>query len=133
MSSSATKAYVMQRVTGATMILISLWIMFFLIPKVGDIIFNYNGARNITVDEVFTSPVNIALMITFAICGLYHGTLGMQSIIHDYIQCHVVKKVAVIVVISLAIFSSVSLSIFCIDMHVKSIRFKSSEMISHNL
>lgn len=132
MAGTATKNYMMQRITGAVMILISIWVMF-LIPKVGDIIFNYNGAPNETMQEVFTDPTKVALMIIFTICALYHGLLGMQSIIHDYIQCKMAKKIAVMIVFALAVFASVFLSLFCIDMHMKSIISQSSEMISRNL
>ena len=123
MSSTATKSYLMQRVTGAVMIPISIWILFWLLPQLGMVIFNYNANQERAIYEIFVRIDNITYMVIFSVCGLYHGILGMQSVLHDYIHCGVMKKIATITVYGSAIFSMIFLSIFCIDMHVKAVQY----------
>lgn len=119
MSGTATRSYMMQRITGAVMIPISIWILFYLLPKLGIIIFNTADIQKQILYEIFIDIDNITYMIIFVVCGLYHGVLGMQSVIHDYIHCSIIKKISTISIYALAIFSIFFLSIFCIDMHLK--------------
>jgi len=119
MSSKATRSYLMQRVTGAIMIPISVWILFFLLPKIGIIIFRHEKDRYEALYYIFSGIDNITYMLIFAICGLYHGILGMQSVINDYIHCHIMKKFAIIAIYGFAIFSAIFLTVFSFNMHVK--------------
>jgi succinate dehydrogenase hydrophobic membrane anchor protein len=123
MSGTATKSYLMQRVTGAVMIPISIWILFCLLPKLGIVMFNYSADQEGIIHKLFIGIDSITCMVIFAVCGLYHGILGMQSVIHDYIHCGVMKKIATITIYGLAIFSMIFLTIFCIDMHVKAVQY----------
>lgn len=132
MSGTATKSYLMQRVTGAVMIPISIWILFWLSPKLGIVIFNRQEDQDNVLHEIFRQIDNITYMVIFAVCGLYHGILGMQSVIHDYIHCGVMKKIATIIIYGLAIFSMIFLTIFCIDMHVQAVQYNEiNRTISH--
>ena len=119
MSGTATRSYLMQRVTGAVMIPISIWILFYLLPNLGIVIFNTGDIQKQTLHEIFRGIDNITYMIIFCVCGLYHGLLGIQSVIHDYMHCGVMKKISTIGIYCLTIFSMIFLSVFCIDMHLK--------------
>lgn len=119
MSGTATRSYMMQRVTGAVMMPISIWILFYLLPKLGIVIFKTGDVQKQTLYEIFSGIDNITYMIIFLMCGLYHGVLGIQSVIHDYIYHSVIKKISTICAYCITIFSIIFLSVFCIDMHLK--------------
>ena len=123
MSSQATKSYLMQRVTGVVMIPISIWILFCLLPKVGIMIFHQDVSRHKGLYDIFSGLDSITYILIFTICGLYHGILGMQSVINDYIHCKVMKKMSIITIYGLTIFAIIFLSIFSIDMHMKVIKY----------
>jgi succinate dehydrogenase / fumarate reductase membrane anchor subunit len=121
MSETATKAYLMQRVTGAIMIPISFWILFALVPKVGSLVFNESINRNQVLYDMFGSINSLTYILIFVFCGLYHGIIGMESIIKDYIHCSTIKKLATIAIYGLALFTMVFLTIFSIDTHIQAI------------
>ncbi len=119
MSGTATKFYLMQKVTGAVIIPVSIWILFYLLPNIGCMIFNNSKLESTQLQKIFGGTHNITYMIIFIACGLYHGILGMQSVIQDYIHCSVMKKILLTVIYGCAIFAVVFLTIFSIDMHMK--------------
>ena len=123
MTSTATRSYLMQRVTGTIMIPISIWILFCLLPKIGILIFHPNTSHAQLLYDIFGRMDSLIYILIFAICSLYHGILGMKSVINDYIHCSIMKKLSIIAIYSFASFSIVFLSIFCIDMHVKIISY----------
>jgi len=123
MSTQATKSYLMQRITGVVMMPISIWILFFLLPKVGIMIFHQDVNRHKGLYDIFSGLDSITYILIFTICGLYHGILGMQSVINDYIHCKVMKKMSIITIYGLTIFAIIFLSIFSIDMHMKVMKY----------
>lgn len=123
MSSRATRSYLMQRVTGVVMIPISIWILFFLLPKTGGVIFHQDEGRNQALYQIFRGLDSITYILIFAICAFYHGILGMESVINDYIHCNVMKKISIVMIYCFAIFSIVFFSVFSIDMHIKTLRY----------
>jgi succinate dehydrogenase / fumarate reductase membrane anchor subunit len=119
MTSTATRSYLMQRVTGAIMIPTSIWILFCLLPQIGILTFHPHTSHPQALYEIFGRMDSLTYILIFAICSLYHGILGMQSVINDYIHCSIMKKLSTIAIYSFAIFSIVFLSMFSIDMHMK--------------
>lgn len=121
MTGTATRAYLMQRVTGAIMIPISLWMLFYLLPKLGLLILSDNANKDQILYEIFSPTTHITYILIFVFCGTYHGLLGMESVIKDYIHCNVMKKITTIAIYGSAIFTIVFLTIFSIDTHIQAI------------
>lgn len=82
--------WMLERITGAMLAPLSLWIVYSMV--------GLKGASY----EVFTlwlqSPLNAVLMIMFMLTSLYHGAMGLQVILEDYISCHCLRLVKIIAV-----------------------------------
>ena len=82
----------MQRLTAVALVPLTLWFAAGVIAHV--------GADLSDVRDWLGRPINAAAMILFAGAVFYHGQLGMQVVIEDYVH-HEGLKVASIVVVKL--------------------------------
>jgi succinate dehydrogenase hydrophobic membrane anchor protein len=110
----ASLNYYMQRSSGALLVPLSLWLIFFVIPTIIPALFLYN---EIKISGFFQSKVNIILLNIFLIIGLYHGFLGMASIFKDYIACDLVRKGFVYTLAFLVIFTCALGFTIILDQH----------------
>ncbi len=108
----------MQRISGVVLIPASLWMLFSIIPYVGKILLGDADVQNQAFEFIFGPIYNVSTLIIFLVCGLYHGTLGMKSIIYDYIQCPVQKKIAITFVSAISFVTMVFGLVFIMDAHV---------------
>lgn len=67
-----------QRLTAAALIVLSLWFVCTVIYLLGS---DYVSAR-----ETLAQPWNAVLMILFIATGFWHGQLGLQVVIEDYVH-----------------------------------------------
>lgn len=112
MIANPTRSYFIQRVTGVIMLPLVIWILFWIIPKVGILILcDSHDIQNILRD-CFGSSVSASCMVLFVICSMYHSVLGIQSIILDYVSCNVLRKICNVIILSFAAFITVFLSVF---------------------
>ena len=70
--------WINQRISAVFLIFFSVWILYFF-TKISK-----SSLDNIIV--MMKEPLNIVLTSIFVSLGLYHGTLGMQVIIEDYVS-----------------------------------------------
>lgn len=97
-----------QRFTAVILVLVSWWVMSFF----RQLIAIGNGAgqdmmtRMSEVVFVLQNPYNILILIIFACSSLYHGMLGMQVVIEDYVNCYWKR---IICLILLKIFTIVTI------------------------
>ncbi len=82
----------MQRLTAVALVPLTLWFAAGVIAHV--------GAELSDVQDWLGRPINAAAMILFVAAAFYHGQLGMQVVIEDYVH-HEGLKVASIVVVKL--------------------------------
>lgn len=82
----------MQRVTAVALVPLSLWFVAGVIAHV--------GAELSAVQDWLGNPFNAAAMILFTGATFYHGQLGMQVVIEDYVH-HEGLKVAGILAVKL--------------------------------
>lgn len=80
----------MQRLTAVALVPLTVW---FATGVIGHV-----GAELSAVRAWMASPLNAALMILFVSATFYHGQLGMQVVIEDYVH-HEGWKVAAIAVV----------------------------------
>lgn len=69
--------WLMQRVTAIILTISGVWVLFF-----------GNALAGRSMEEIVTilqRPENIVPLLIFSIVGFYHGALGMQVVIEDYI------------------------------------------------
>ena len=87
-----------QRFTAIMLALFTIWLTWFA----------YNLAHSKTqlaLIEVIKIPCNIIMLALFMLTALYHGVLGMNVIIEDYIRCRAMK---ISILVLLNIFSILS-------------------------
>ena len=59
------------------------------------------------------SPLNAVLLVVTLIAGFYHGALGLQTIIEDYVSSHG-KRTLAIIISKLIMFFFAALGIFSV-------------------
>ena len=112
-----TESYIMQRISGALVALLSIWILFFIIPAVGGIMFGSENTYYDSIQSIFGTIQSVTCLIIFIICSLYHSIIGLKSIINDYISCDVMKKVANFMIISGSFGAMIFLVVFVLTAH----------------
>jgi len=82
-----------QRVTAVALVFLSVWFIYFLntLPLSAD-----SNTLQIKIFSLLQSPVTVSLLITFVVISSYHGFLGLQVIIEDYISCEEIKLLIII-------------------------------------
>ena len=70
--------WIRQRISAVFLIFFTAWMLYF-IPKISK-----SSANDIVV--FMKQPINIVFTFIFVFLGIYHGTLGMQVIIEDYVS-----------------------------------------------
>ncbi|CAA6606456.1 Succinate dehydrogenase, hydrophobic anchor subunit [Rhodospirillaceae bacterium LM-1] len=95
------------RVTAIALIPLCLWFVASVISLM--------GADYDTLREFLGSPVNATLFSLLILAGFYHGLLGLQEVIVDYVHAKPVQ----IVLLLLVKFLAASLSVFLVLSIVK--------------
>lgn len=73
----------MQRLSAVLLIPLSAWFLICVTPFIGA---DYADAR-----VFLAQPMNAFLMIAFVLALFYHGMLGMQVVIEDYVNQHALE------------------------------------------
>ncbi len=87
-SHGGTHHWWMQRLTAIGLIPIGLWLFYALLN-----ISLYNYAQTVA---WLSKPLNATLMCAAVFIGIYHGMLGLQVIIEDYIQSHRTRTILMV-------------------------------------
>lgn len=87
----------MQRLTAIIMIPLIFWLVYF--------INSVSGAEIEVTLKNLRKPYNVIPAMLFLITALYHGMLGMQVVIEDYISC---LKSRYFLIISVKIFTLIT-------------------------
>ncbi|MEO8858594.1 MAG: succinate dehydrogenase, hydrophobic membrane anchor protein [Burkholderiaceae bacterium] len=77
-SHSGVHHWWLQRVTAIALIPLSIWFLFFM----GDLV----RADYSTVLAAIAQPVHAVLLIVLNVCLFWHGALGLQVIVEDYVH-----------------------------------------------
>ncbi len=80
----------MQRVTAVALVPLTIW---FAIGLIGHV-----GAEQSVVQAWFGNPINAALMILFVATAYFHGYLGTQVVIEDYVHNELLKIASILAV-----------------------------------
>ncbi|WP_323732449.1 succinate dehydrogenase, hydrophobic membrane anchor protein [Candidatus Bandiella euplotis] len=83
---SPTMHFIWQRCTALVLIPIFCWLLFSIVQFV-----HHSGSDDMVL--FLAHPVNFTLIIVFVLASLYHGFLGMDDIMKDYISCGVLYKI----------------------------------------
>lgn len=114
-----TESYILQRVTGAVMAPLSIYVLFWVVPAIGGIFSGDENKYYSAIHKIFGSIQSITCLLVFIICSMYHSILGMRSIMNDYISCDSMKKVLNYLLVGGALGVMVFVSILSLDLHSK--------------
>jgi len=70
--------FIVQRVTAVALLFLSIYFIVFVVGLIGA---DYASAR-----AAVAQPCNAVLLIAFLIASIWHGELGLQVIIEDYVH-----------------------------------------------
>jgi len=89
-----------QRITAVILALMSVWVFYF---------FDQMSASNAQEMIIcLQKPLNVAMILIFFVTTMYHGVLGMQVIIEDYVHCRIMRLVSLLGIQIFAIITTVS-------------------------
>lgn len=97
---SGTQHYIMQRVTAIALLPLTIWFVISAIMLI--------QAPLYRIPTFATSPLNLIATILFIAAFLYHGILGIKTIIEDYVHCKAMKYTLLLAVYFLTITSLVA-------------------------
>jgi len=80
---SGTRHWWVQRVTAVALIPLSFWLILF--------VKQLFQSSYIEISHWLASPFNSVLLLAWAFVGFYHGALGLQVVIEDYISSEGLK------------------------------------------
>ena len=109
-----------QRFSAIALIPLLVWFVAFII-KIA-------GGDSVTLLNSLSSPFNVVMLLLFIGTVLYHGTLGIQVVIEDYVSCEFMKMALIFGTRAFAIVTSVALLISVITFHVNHIGLKGGEL-----
>lgn len=99
-SGSGTHHWWHQRITAVILALMSVWVFYF---------FDQISTANVSEMIVcLQKPLNVAMILIFFVTTMYHGVLGMQVIIEDYVHCRIMRLVSLLGIQIFAIVTTVS-------------------------
>ncbi len=108
-SHEGTHHFWLQRITGIALIPLVLWFVFCATPLL--------GADLLTFKAWVASHYNPLLLILLILTGFYHGMLGLQVVIEDYVHGEATKltslilmKLAIVLIGGCAIFAVLRLT-----------------------
>lgn len=101
-----------QRVTAIALVPLAVWFVINIVRGVHSELF---------VLSFITSPLNALLTIFFIGAALYHGALGMQVVIEDYVHCKARKLVLLLLVQFVTIFTAAATILAVIALHANSL------------
>lgn len=99
---SGTHHWWMQRITALALVPLTLWFVAFLVVVV--------TADHETVIAWLRSPVVVILTSALIVAVFYHGALGMQVVIEDYVHVEALKLAGIVAVN----FASMLLAAVCL-------------------
>ncbi len=102
---SGAHHWLMQRLTAIGSLVLVPWLLFSLITLPN---LHYE-----TVHEWLARPVPATAMGLLVVTSFWHGRLGMQVMIEDYVHEHA-NKFAVMTLLNLAAFAGAAFGLFCV-------------------
>lgn len=98
-----------QRLTALALVPLVLWFVYNIVQA---------AQSGIGMVEFLSSPTQAVAMILFIVVSLYHGCLGVQVVIEDYVHCGCAKITLLIVTYFVSVISGVAAVLAIIYAHV---------------
>lgn len=112
---SGTDHHIKQRASAVVMAFLLVWFTVTLVRFV----------LALEIDRVYmlANPLQLILFFMFAIVALYHGALGMQMVIEDYVQCKYLRLGTILLVKVIALASVLAGCLAALILHFTSFSY----------
>lgn len=107
---SGSHHWLHQRISAIALLPLIIWLLYSIVTL------SYDIDANLAV--FFAYPVNAIFAILLIATGLYHGSLGLQVVYEDYIECKGLRVAMVYGTFLLSIATGVSAIIAIIRLHL---------------
>jgi len=94
-----------QRITAIALAPLSFWFLWVLVVNA--------GASHEEMRSLIAQPLNAVLLISFLYCAFWHGKLGLQVIIEDYVH-HRPTEITLLLVVKFSAFLSAAAGILAV-------------------
>ncbi len=98
-----------QRVSAVALLLLSIWFITALLSA---------SSQGRDIVELVSNPLHAVAFVLFLGTALYHGALGVQVVIEDYVHCECAKNFLLIAVKFVAIVTAVAAILAILTFHV---------------
>ncbi len=99
--------WMMQRITAIALIFLTASFVLFVVQLA------QAGGDSVAAQALLSDPCNALLTIFFLIASFYHGALGIQVVIEDYVSCLKSRMISIIIV-KLACVAFAGIGIFAV-------------------
>ena len=93
-------SWLMQRISAAVLILMTVWLMYFL--------YGITDKSLVVILQELKNPWNAAPFASLIVACLYHGQLGMQVIIEDYVSNTIWQSVIILALKTFTLITTLS-------------------------
>lgn len=107
---TGTKVHIHQKLTALALVPLCIWFVISIIMLVQH--------PMVRLPYFIVSPVNISLCIVFIMLFLYHGLLGIQMILQDYISCVTLRTFILLSIQFISVLSGVAAVVALFSLHI---------------
>jgi len=101
----------MQRLSAVALVPLVLWFVYSMIAAS-----HTDHATGIL--AFLSSPLQAGAMMLFIVTGLYHGCLGVQVIVEDYVHCHIAKLTFIVLTYFVSVLSGLAAVMAVLRIHL---------------
>ncbi|MDA7705124.1 succinate dehydrogenase, hydrophobic membrane anchor protein [Rickettsiales bacterium] len=101
--------WVFQRISAVILIFLVLWLGYSFFTMLSDPTY---------IETFFSYITNTVLAILFICTCLYHGCLGMQTVIEDYVSCKKARKITITIINIFSLITAISVVIAIVRLHI---------------
>ncbi len=102
--------WIWQRITAIALIPLIIWLAVSVITIVQDV------EANMAV--FFAYPFNAVMSILLICASLYHGSLGMQVVIEDYVSCKLKRRIFIMIIHFLSFTTAIAAVLAILRLHL---------------
>lgn len=101
--------WIFQRISAVILIFLTLWLGYSFFSILNNPVY---------IETFFSYITNAVLSILFICTCLYHGCLGMQVVIEDYVSCKKARKITIWMINIVSLITAISTVIAIIRLHI---------------